>query len=99
MPGDVLERLTGLAPGDLVPEPWIEVGVGHPVQLAAAHAVHVRGDQLRVGPRRVHAHLGEPGGRDSDLIEQKAHRPPLLSRTWSASTREVITASRSPSIT
>ena len=51
VPGNVLQRLPGLAPGDLVPEPGIERGVGHHRQAAPRHPVHVRGNQLGVGPR------------------------------------------------
>ena len=49
--GDVLERLAGLPAGDLVPEPRLEAGVGHQVQLRPGHAVHVRGDHFGVGAR------------------------------------------------
>ena len=82
VPGDVLQRLPRLTAGDLVPEPRVERGVGHPVQLAAADAVHVRGDLLRVGPRRVHPGLSQPGRGHRDLVEQQAlarlsRHPPL----------------------
>jgi hypothetical protein len=74
--GDVLERFAGLTAGYLVPEPRVEPGVRHEVQLATAHPVHVRGDHLRVGARGFHAGLGQPGSRDRDLIQQQCHCGP-----------------------
>ena len=49
---------------------------------APADAVHVRGNLLRVGPRRIHPGLSQPGRGHCDLVEQQAlarlsRHPPL----------------------
>jgi hypothetical protein len=49
--GDVLERLPSGTARDLGPEPRVERGIGHRVQLAAPDPVHARSDQLGVGAR------------------------------------------------
>jgi len=60
-------------PRDVVPVPRVEGGIGHHVQGAAGHPVHMRRDQLGVGARRLHPGLGQPGRGDGHLVEQKVH--------------------------
>ena len=79
-PGDVLERLAGLAAGDDLPVAGVEVGVLDGVQLAPLHAVHERGELLRVVARRGHAGVGQPLGGLGHLREQQVRgaSPPML---------------------
>src|SRR5215469_17426627 len=105
-PGDVLQRLARGAPVHRLPEPRVERVVGNRVQLAAAHPVYVRGDQLGVGSRRVDLRLGQLGGGAPDLIEQQVHparscppTSPLVRSVMSAWVSALITPSRSPSRT
>ena len=105
-PGDVLQRLARGAPVHRPPEPGVERVVGNGVQLAAAHPVHVRGDQLGVGSRGLHLRLGQPRRGAPDLIEQQVHplrsrvlAAPLVRSVMSAPVSALITPSRSPSRT
>jgi hypothetical protein len=70
--GDVLERLALFTPGDDLPVAGVEVGVLDGVQLAPLHAVHERGELLRVVARRGHAGVGQPLGGLGHLCEQHA---------------------------
>lgn len=70
--GDVLERFAGLAAGDDLPVPGVEVGVLDGVQLAPLDAVHEGGEFLGVGARRGHAGVGQPLGGLGHLREQHA---------------------------
>ncbi len=72
--GDVLHRLAGRTPRDVVPEPGVEVGVGHQVERAPGHAVPVRRHELRVSARGLDARLCQPRHRDGDFGHQQAHR-------------------------
>ncbi len=81
--GDVLQRLAGGPAGDIGPEPRVEGGVGHGVQLAAPDPVHAGRDQLGVGARRFHPGLGQPRRGQRHLVKQQAHhrQAPRTSRT------------------
>jgi len=49
-PRDVLQRLAGGAAPDPLPEARVERRIGHSMQLGPPHAMHMRGDQLGLGP-------------------------------------------------
>jgi hypothetical protein len=74
--GDVLERLARRAARDVGPEPRVEVGVWHHVQLASPDVVHAGRDQFGVRPRRFHSGVGQPQRGQCHLIKQQAHHRP-----------------------